>query len=121
MCVRRDLISDFVNEILVSLFFYEYKSARYTWYVCYALPVNYHKLCTVHSSFLSYSMCVHIFCLMCVVQESMGYKAGQGLGRAGTGITAPISQSSQMGRRGLGYSAGGLEKEDVKWEEEEVS
>ena len=50
----------------------------------------------------------------------MGYKAGQGLGRAGTGITAPISQSSQMGRRGLGYSVGGLEKEDVKWEEEEV-
>jgi cap1 methyltransferase len=55
------------------------------------------------------------------MMESMGYKPGQGLGRAETGITTPISQSSQLGRRGFGYSAGGLEKEDVKWEEEEVN
>lgn len=56
-----------------------------------------------------------------VVQESMGYKTGQGLGRSGDGITAPISQSSQLGRRGFGYAAGGLERENVKWEEEEVT
>lgn len=50
----------------------------------------------------------------------MGYKLGQGLGREGTGITTPIMQSSQMGRRGFGYSVEGLERAEVKWEEEEV-
>lgn len=50
----------------------------------------------------------------------MGYKVGQGLGRKGEGITAPIVESAQLGRRGLGFAAEGLEREDVKWEEEEV-
>ena len=50
----------------------------------------------------------------------MGYKPGQALGRSGVGITEPISESAQLGRRGLGFTAGGLEREDVKWEEEEV-
>lgn len=55
-----------------------------------------------------------------IVQESMGYRPGQGLGREGTGITVPITQSSQFGRRGFGYSVGELERAEVKWEEEEV-
>ena len=50
----------------------------------------------------------------------MGYKPGQGLGRTGGGITAPITESSQLGRHGLGFNSAGLEREDVKWEEEEV-
>ena len=50
----------------------------------------------------------------------MGYKPGQALGRSGVGITAPIAESSQLGRRGLGFTTAGLEREDVKWEEEEV-
>ena len=50
----------------------------------------------------------------------MGYKPGQGLGKEGSGITAPIMESLQKGRRGLGYNLEGLEKEDVQWEEEEV-
>ena len=50
----------------------------------------------------------------------MGYKAGQGLGRLADGIVAPISESSHLGRRGLGYALSKLEREDVKWEEEEV-
>jgi hypothetical protein len=55
------------------------------------------------------------------MMESMGYKPGQALGRSGVGITEPISESAQLGRRGLGFTAGGLEREDVKWEEEEVN
>ena len=50
----------------------------------------------------------------------MGYKPGLGLGKTHTGITAPIEESLQKGRRGLGLSLDGLEKEDVKWEQEEV-
>ena len=50
----------------------------------------------------------------------MGYKPGFGLGKTHTGITAPIEESLQKGRRGLGLSLDGLEKEDVKWEQEEV-
>ena len=50
----------------------------------------------------------------------MGYKPGQGLGRDSSGIIAPIEESLQKGRRGLGFNLDGLEKEDVKWEEEEV-
>ena len=51
----------------------------------------------------------------------MGYKTGQGLGRSGEGITTPITQATQLGRRGFGYSVTGLGREEVKWEEEEVS
>ena len=51
----------------------------------------------------------------------MGYKLGEGLGRSSTGITTPIEQSTQLGRRGLGFGLKALEKEDVKWEEEKVS
>ncbi len=50
----------------------------------------------------------------------MGYKPGEGLGRSGEGITAPISEDIHKGRRGLGYILDGLEKEDVHWELEEV-
>ena len=51
----------------------------------------------------------------------MGYVPGKGLGKHGTGIAEPISESSNKGRHGLGYLLEGLEREDVKWEEEEVS
>ncbi|XP_019851624.1 PREDICTED: cap-specific mRNA (nucleoside-2'-O-)-methyltransferase 1-like, partial [Amphimedon queenslandica] len=54
------------------------------------------------------------------MMASMGYKPGLGLGKTHTGITAPIEESLQKGRRGLGLCLEGLEKEDVKWEQEEV-
>ena len=50
----------------------------------------------------------------------MGYQAGKGLGKFGTGITQPVEESIQKGRRGLGYMLEGLEKEEVQWELEEV-
>ena len=50
----------------------------------------------------------------------MGYQKGKGLGKLGTGITQPVEESAQKGRRGLGYMLEGLEKEEVQWEEEEV-
>ena len=51
----------------------------------------------------------------------MGYIPGLGIGKHGSGITQPIDESTHKGRRGLGYLLEGLEKEDVKWELEEVS
>lgn len=45
--------------------------------------------------------------------ESMGFKAGQGLGKVGQGIIAPIKESDQAGRRGLGFKVEGLERETV--------
>ena len=51
----------------------------------------------------------------------MGYIPGQGIGKDGTGIAEPISESANKGRLGLGYILEGLEREDVKWELEDVS
>ena len=51
----------------------------------------------------------------------MGYKAGEGLGKTSSGRAEPVEESIHKGRRGLGYILEGLEKEDVKWEQEEVS
>ena len=51
----------------------------------------------------------------------MGYEPGKGIGKHGTGIAEPISESANKGRLGLGYLLEGLEKEDVKWELEYVS
>ena len=51
----------------------------------------------------------------------MGYKPGEGLGKAGTGRVVPVEESLHKGRRGLGYALEGLEREDVHWETEEVS
>ena len=51
----------------------------------------------------------------------MGYKAGKGLGREDDGITKPIEDSSHKGRRGLGFSLEGLEKDEVDWKPEEVN
>ena len=51
----------------------------------------------------------------------MGYVPGRGLGKDETGIAEPISESTNKGRRGLGFILDGLEAEDVKWEFEEVS
>ena len=50
----------------------------------------------------------------------MGYQVGKGLGKFSTGITQPVEESIQKGRRGLGYMLEGLEKEEVQWEQEEV-
>lgn len=50
----------------------------------------------------------------------MGYVPGKGLGKMSTGITEPVEESLHKGRRGLGFDLDGLEKEDVKWELEEV-
>lgn len=50
----------------------------------------------------------------------MGYVPGKGMGKYETGIAEPITESSNLGRHGLGYLLEGLETEDVKWELEEV-
>ena len=55
------------------------------------------------------------------LQASMGYKPGEGLGKTGSGMSTPVSESLQKGRRGLGYMLEGLEREDVHWEMEDVS
>ena len=51
----------------------------------------------------------------------MGYKAGKGLGKEDGGITKPIEDSAHKGRRGLGFSLEGLEKDEVDWKPEEVN
>lgn len=51
------------------------------------------------------------------LMESMGYKAGTGLGKDNQGIRDIIPTSKQRGRRGLGLSMEGLEPStDVSWD-----
>lgn len=54
------------------------------------------------------------------IMASMGYKPGEGLGKTGSGMSTPVSESLQKGRRGLGYMLEGLEREDVHWEMEDI-
>jgi len=50
----------------------------------------------------------------------MGYTAGKRLDKSEQGIVQPVVSSRQKGRRDLGLSLDKFEREDVKWEEEEV-
>ena len=39
------------------------------------------------------------------LQASMGYRPGEGLGRSGTGITAPITEGGRMEKESQEYSS----------------
>eukprot|EP00039_Didymoeca_costata_P007461 m.100277 g.100277 ORF g.100277 m.100277 type:complete len:768 (+) comp13696_c0_seq5:319-2622(+) len=49
--------------------------------------------------------------------EKMGYVDGKGLGVSQDGITVPINESNQFGRRGLGFQSKGLKHEQVEDQE----
>lgn len=51
----------------------------------------------------------------------MGYEPGVGLGKEGTGITAPIVPSTQKGHRGLGHFVEGFKTVSEEWKEREIS
>lgn len=51
------------------------------------------------------------------LMKKMGHEDGKGLGRYGQGITAPINESNQKGRQGLGHEAKGqFDKKVDTWD-----
>ena len=52
-------------------------------------------------------------------QESMGFKAGQGLGKFRQGRSDILEATQQRGRRGLGFKVEGFDEKDFEWYEED--
>ncbi|XP_031559372.1 cap-specific mRNA (nucleoside-2'-O-)-methyltransferase 1-like [Actinia tenebrosa] len=52
--------------------------------------------------------------------ESMGYKAGEGLGKRGQGMSDILDTTMRRGRRGLGFEIEGFDEVKTPWIEDEV-
>lgn len=50
----------------------------------------------------------------------MGYKAGEGLGKRGQGMSDILDTKMRRGRRGLGFEIEGFDEVETPWVEDEV-